>query len=560
MSLNSNPLNVQRVLDPRLNIKEGQKLYTVVGGSMVNSWQQFNATNVNNSNIQITANPPSQNICISRLVYKRVVFSFSVQGTNTSGGPLLNSGFYGPRAMPLTAVTQAESVTLGNDTITQSPIQQYWRAMLRYRNDLDNRNGIFSLSPSMLDQHQKYEDAVGGVRNPLAGYDDNSAEQTRGSYVGFQLDPQTPGNTIATGTLTTIEPIVMSPFSFGENGNNNTSFIGLQNMSYNCTLGNLQRVLSLVQGQGATPGDIVLQTPTVNVQSASLLMNYFTPDPTFSPIPSMSEYAFFNCVSYPTRSSQVVAPGATVQLTMASVQVSSIPKRIYVFAKRDDSAETCFTADSFMSLPKNTNPLSLTWNNNQFLATASSEDLYNLSVKNGCSLSYTQYSDKVGSVLALDFGIDVGLQPNQSAGSLGNYQLGLTCNFTNTSSDSYAPTLYVVVVSEGVFNINNGSANHMIGVLSPQDVLNAPMGDSDGFDTHRDVYGGSWKGFKNLMRKGMAFAKKHKLVSKGLKMMGGPYGTAASKAAESLGYGVSGGMLHGGSINFKGRNNLSDMC
>ena len=50
MSLNSNPLNVQRVLDPRLNIKEGQKLYTVVGGSMVNSWQQFNATNVNNSN------------------------------------------------------------------------------------------------------------------------------------------------------------------------------------------------------------------------------------------------------------------------------------------------------------------------------------------------------------------------------------------------------------------------------------------------------------------------------------------------------------------------------
>jgi hypothetical protein len=556
MSLNSNPLNVQRVLDPRLNIKEGQKTYNVVGGSMVNSWQQFNATNVNNSNIQITANPPSQNICISRLVYKRVTFSFSVTGVNTSGGTLLNSGYYGPRAMPLTSVTQAESVTLGNDTITQSPIQQYWRALLRYRNDLNNRNGIFSLAPSMLDQHQKYEDAVGGVRNPLAGYDDNSAESTRGSYVGFRLNPQLAGNTVATGTLTTIEPIVMSPFSFGENGNNNTSFIGLQNMSYNCTLGNLQRVLSLVQGQGATPGDIVLNTPVVNVDSASLLMNYFTPDPSFSPIPSMSEYAFFNCVSYPTRSANPVAPGASVQLTMASVQVSSIPKRIYVYAKRDDSDENAFTADSFFSLPRNTNPLSLTWNNNQFLATASSEDLYNISIKNGCSMSYTQYTDKVGSVLALDFGLDVGLQPNQSAGSLGNYQLGLTCNFTNTSSDTVTPTLYVVVVSEGVFNINQGSANHMIGVLSPQDVLGAPMGNSDDFDTHRDVYGGSWRGFKNMMRKANEYAKKHKLVSRGLDMMGAP----GSSIAESFGYGLSGGSLTGGKINFKkgSKNNLSD--
>jgi hypothetical protein len=563
MSLNVNPLNVQRVIDPRLEIAEGARTYNAVGGAMVNSWQQFNATNINNSSFQITCNPPSQNICISRLVYRRVSFSWTISGTNTSGGVLLNEGYIGPRAMPLTSITQAEQITLGNDTITQSPMQQYWRALLRYRNDLENRKGIFSLSPSMLDQHQEYADGAGGIRNPLAGYDDNSSEFTRGSYVGFSIDPQTPGNTTATGTLTTFEPILQSPFAFGENCNSFASFIGLQNMSYNATLGNLSRILSVIQGQGVPAGQIVLNAPVVNVDSASLLFNYFTPDPTFSPVPSISEYAYYSCVSYPTRSSAVIAPGGRVQLTMASVQVNSIPKRIYVFARRDDADENAFTTDCYMSLPRNENPMSLTWNNNQFLSTASSEDLYNISMKNGCNMSYTQYTDKVGSVLALDFGIDVGLQPNQSPGSLGNYQLGLTCSFVNTSNTAYAPTLYVVVVSEGVFNITNGSASHMIGVLSPEDVLNAPNAPEGSFDTHMNVYGGKFnfgKFLRSAMRKGNKFLKESKMISQGLA------GTPFSGLASSLGYGLS-----GGNINFnknkkkvyrKGNKtyNLSDIC
>lgn len=565
MSLNVNPISVQRVMDPRLEIREGQRKYNAVGGAMVNSWQQFNATNINNSSFQITCNPPSQNICVSRLVYKRVTFSWTITGVNTSGGTLLNQGYIAPRALPLTSVTQAEQITLGNDTITQSPVQQYWRALLRYRNDLENRNGAFSLSPSMLDQHQSYEEGAGGIRNPLAGYDDNSSEFTRGSYVGFNIDPQIAGNTTATGTLTTFEPILVSPFAFGENCNSFSSFIGLQNMSYNATLGNISRILSVVQGQGAPPGEIVLNVPVVNVDSASLLFNYFTPDPTISPVPSMSEYSYYSCVSYPTRSAQSIAPNNSVQLTMASIQVNSIPKRIYVFAREDDAIETAFTSDTYLSLPRNQNPISLTWNNNQFLSTASCEDLYNISVKNGCNMSYTQFTSKVGSVLALDFGIDVGLQPNQSPGSLGNYQLGLTCSFTNTSNRNITPTLYVVVVSEGVFNITNGSASHMIGVLSPDDVLNAPMAPEGSYETHMDVYGGSWSGFKDMLRKGLGYAKEHKLISRGLAATGNPYAMMGSKVAAALGYGLSGGNIDFDNVNTKkGKNKrvmrLSDKC
>ena len=201
MSLNINPLVVKAVVDPRLEISS-QKDYICVKGALVNSWQAFPATNVNNSSFTISCNPPSRDIAISRLVFKRVTFEWSITGTNTSGGTLLNVGYYGPRCMPLTSVTSSEQVTLNNDTITQAPIQQYWRALLRYRNDFADRFGAMSLAPSMLDQFQDYSDGSASVRNPLSGYGDNSYENTRGGYAGFTINPQVPGNTTASGTLT----------------------------------------------------------------------------------------------------------------------------------------------------------------------------------------------------------------------------------------------------------------------------------------------------------------------------------------------------------------------
>ena len=537
-------------MDPRLEITQ-KKEYIAVKGAQVNAWQQFPATNVNNSSFQISCNPPNRDIATTRLVLKRVQFSWQITGTNTSGGTLLNAGYIAPRAMPLTSITQSEQMTINNDTITQAPIQQYWRALLRYRNDFHDRFGALSLAPSMLDQFQDYADGAGSARNPLAAYGDNSYENTRGGYAGFTIDPQIAGNTVATGTLTTYEPVLMSPFCWGDRANSFAAFAGIQNMSYTCTLGNLARILSVQQGQGAPLGQVVLNDPVVNITSASLLFNYMTPDPQF-PIPRNMETSYFSLISYPTRSLVPVAAGASIQLTLSSVQVSSVPKRIYVFAKLDDSQETAFTSDTFMAIAPDTRPLSLTWQNNQFLSQASTQDLYNISVKNGCNMSYTQFIDKTGSVLALDFGSDVGLNSDQSPGSLGNYQLGLTCSFTNTSAVSVLPTLYCVVVSEGVFNITDGSCSHMLGVLSPSDVLNAPMLPAGSYKRSDEIYGGKFEAVKSFFNKANQFIKKHHLVSKALGFIPDPRAQIASNAARMAGYGMSGGAVddYGGSLNF----------
>ena len=558
MSLNINQMPVKIVVDPRLEIS-GSKTYIAVKGAQVVNWQQYPAVNVNNSSFQISCNPPNRDIAIGRLVLKRVAFQWQITGTNTSGGTLLNSGFIAPRAMPLTCVTQSEQMTINNDTIAQAPVQQYWRALLRYRNDFFDRFGALSMAPSMLDQFQTYAEGAGSVRNPLAAYGDNSFENTRGGFVGFTIDPQVPGNTVATGTLITTEPVLISPFCHGERANHFAAFAGIQNMSYTATLGNLSRILSVVQGQGAAGGQIVLQEPVVNITAASLLFNYLTPDPMY-PIPRKMETSYFSLVSYPTRSLVPVAAGAQIQLTLNSVQVSSIPKRLYIFAKSDDSQETAYTSDTYLSLSATANPLTVTWQNNQFLSQATAQDLYNISVKNGCNQSWSQYIGRTGSVLALDFGLDIGLAPNQAPGSLGNYQLGLTVNFTNTSSETVLPTLYCVVVSEGVFNMTDGSCSHALGVLSPADIMNAERMPVGSYKQSEDIYGGKFELLKSIVQKAGKYIKENKLISRGLSLIPDPRFQIASGTAALMGYGASGGAVddYGGALDDYGGSMASE--
>lgn len=560
MSLNVPSVDVARVMDPRLEINR-KRDYVALKGALVNTHQQFPATNVNNSSIQITCNPPNRGIVVSRLIYKRVVFDVTITGTNTGAGPLLNPGFFGPRFMPLLQVTSSEQMTINNDTLTQAPVNQYWPEIMRYHNEFKNRFGQLSLCPSMMDQHQSYEDGAGGVRNPLGGYDDNSYEQTRGSFAGMEVLSNPDGGTTATLRITTTEPILISPLVAGCHSNYTAGLSGIQNMAYTATIGNLTRVMSLVADQGA-PGVIDIQSSGVNVNlsQASLLFNYLTPDP-LNPVPRNLVSSYFSIVSYPTKTSAPIAPGNEVSITMQSVQVTSIPRRIYVFARRDDSQKTAFTSDSLMALPQTGNPITLTWNNNQFLSQMTTQDIYNTSVKNSCNLSYSQFVDKVGAVQCYDFGTDIGLMSDEAPGCLGNYQLGLTCRFKNTGSEDIAPTLFVVVVYEGTFNVDDGNCSHMIGVLSREDVLNSRRVPGVSYQQAQDVFGGNFfTKIKNAFQSVGRFAKQHKLLSKGLSLIPDPRAQAAAKLAQSVGLGMSGGSLKNDDIIKKIQYNASSFA
>jgi len=555
MSLNEPRTNIARVMDPRININNNRTYAVLIGGS-VNNFQQFPATNVNNDSVQITMNPPSNLMIVSKRILKKFSFDISITGTNTGpSNSLLVPGYYAPRFLPIMNITGAESLTINNDTLTQAPINQYFTELLRYNNEFDYRNSLLSLSPSMMDQAQNYSDTVASARNPLGTYTSDSYEVPRGGYVGLEVLTNT--KFAATLRLTVIEPIMISPLSFGKDCNTQPGFIGIENMSYSCTVGNLNRCMSFIQNQGA-PGVINITNIITNLASASILCNYLTPA-SRQPIPRQLVCPYFGVTCYPTRTTTPIGNGQEVSITMQSIQVASVPRRLYLFARADDSLKTAYTSDATFALGGGS-PISVNWNNNIFLSSATTEDLYNISVKNKCNLNYSQYQNFTGCVVCLDFGTDIGLT-DQSPGMIGNYNLQITCRFKNTNTTAIAPTLYCVVVTEGTFNIDNGSCSHRLGVLSQADVVNARPVQGVTYKHAEDIYGGNFfDSVKGAFNKANDWLKKSKIISKGLSYIPDQRFQAGSKLASSLGYGLSGGSLHKDKNINKLLSNASDMA
>jgi hypothetical protein len=446
------------------------------------------------------------------------------------------------------AVSNSLQLTINNATITQNPLGQYWPAMLWLGdNDQAQRFGQYSLAPSMLDQAQSYDEAAGSIRNPLAPYFDNSSENTRAGYAGFEVLSNPNGGTTAILRITTIEPILVSPFVSGQGSNFTSCFAGVQAMSYIVNFADLSRVLSLTTDQGTGGAISILQSGiNVSISSFALEFQYLTPDPLY-PIPRQITSSYFNITPYVTNWLPSVPDGATVSIPFNSVQLSSVPRRLIIFARERDQDRTPFTSDTYLCLPGGSNPLSITYDANQYFSQASTASLYNMSVKNGCMMSYSQYIKNVGSIIVIDCGIDLGLASNEAPGSLRNVQLGLTCNFTNRSGRDLNVNMYVLAVYEGIFSINNGSASISQGPISQADVLNARPVPGITYKTQRDVYGGNFfDSLKKAFGTANKFLQKNAVISTALGAFPNPITQSAAALARTLGYGNR--PMRGGSL------------
>ena len=538
---------IVKIITPELQLNNVRS-YTSVRGSLVTSAQTFTSPNPTTSSIQITCTPPSADIAISRHVLKKFVYTVTISGTNTSGSPtLLQPGYFAPRAFPIMQTTVSESMTINNTTVTASPVNQYWNAFLQYSNKFDNRFGQYSLAPSMLDNFQNYSEGAGSPLNPLVGYAASSYELGRAGAVGFVVTSNTA--TSATVVITSVEPVLLSPFVFGEDAYDTPALIGVNNMTYYATLGNINRVMSIVQGQGV-PGINITSVSTV-VNFAALQFLYLTPDP-LEPIPKLLVSSYYSVVDFPTQSNQTFAVGQTLPIQMSSVQLAGIPKRIVVFAGNSPTVVSQDTlgllSDTYMSL-SDTSPLVMTWNNNQYFSSYTTEQLYDLSVSNGCNMSYQQWAGRSiagqisgghrGSVLVIEFGKDVGLAADQAPGKLGNYQLQLTTNWTNCNplNPIVNPTLHVVVIYEGLFIVDNGSTLSDINVLTGEQILAAKSLSNVSYTRPTDIYGGSFEGFLNILKKVPEFLRETKLISGVASAIPHPAAQTVSGVAKALGYG-----------------------
>lgn len=557
MSLSLVQVPVAKVIVPTIDIG-ARKEYVIAKGAKENTWQVFSAQNLNANQINITSNPPSRKHIINRRAFVRASYQFVISGTAGAGGKMIQPGLDAPRQYPIAQTLNTLQASINNDNYSVT-LNQYWNALLRYHHK--NSEAQFnSLTPSYLDAYQEYTDFLnpqfgGSGKNALGGYgevsDGDGGASAAGGRGGFPWVIVSDTGGSATVTMTSVEPIFMPPFNFSEEESN--GFIGVENMSFTFTFGELAS--QLWSHDNLSAGHSTITNIAVTLTGFDVLLNFQTL-PIDMTVPDQAVYPYFEITPYSTPA-VTIAAGSSQTIVMNSVQLKSIPHRMYIFAQENQN-DMLFAngginkTNTFAPI----NSINITFNNKVgLLSTATKEELYAIAQNNGCNLSWPAWSKYVGSVMAINPSKDLSLSESEASGLIGNYQLGMQVNVTNTHTASlpYNPgrsvnyVLWVVVINEGTMSIVNGSVSHQIGVFSERDVLNAPIDRSLSWKKTEHIYGGDFLGIGNFFKhkvapalvKGYNWVKDNKLISRGLRMIPHPNAQRAAMVADQIGLGVS---------------------
>lgn len=498
MSQNTLALNVVSNIDPRLNYNRIPSVAVTRGPTSIVQTIFNNQSSSPNLTFNCTLN--GKGIAVSRKVLLWCQFLITVTGTNTNpNGYLLQPGYYAPRQYPIHSCINTCNLKIGEAGASQQNMNSYINQMNLFNQGLvTDQFAELGTCPTMPDQSQDYAQVSNSLRNPLGTYNDSSTvEQSRGGwpYLYF-VTPQVPGNTTAQLVLISAEYLQMSPFCWGKESNLQPAFLSLAQMQVQIAL-DLTAPLSLVQNQGL-PGVVNITNVNAVVTNSNLIVESLTP-PLTIPMPQSIVYDYSNVIRY---SSNIVsmAPGArNVQFVSNNIQLSSFPKYLLIFVSRSNRSPfytdaVCPLAGGANSLTPN---LTATFNNNSnFLNTFTNFNLYNLSRKAGMTQSFAQFSQFMGSVIAINF--QDGSVPMELLDAVSvskNINLQLTMNVDNYFTDSTPVNaqLNIVAFYGGAFNIIDGFSSTQNALLTPSDVANAKDSDTvSSFVESNSLIGGSF--------------------------------------------------------------------
>jgi hypothetical protein len=582
MSLSYQPLQPVLVKDPRMILKN-KRDYAVLKCGSQTTWKQWTTTSVSASSMQFSTPPPSGQIAVDRKCFFQCPIRLNFSGNAPMGQLLLNPFQDAPRAFPLSGSIDTLNITINNQSVSIN-MADVIHALMHFNTSHHLKEIDYSATPTMEDQSQNYSNLFGSNRSPLAFYGDTNdgSVQSRGSFP-FTIVSNT--NTSAIVDFVVTEAIYLSPFYWG--CKNGSAFINVNTMDWNVTFlsnaGNRMWSHDAVSTGVATT--ITSCVASFNNFSPAfsyadnvplMLINYITPQATdIIPYNMPITYSYFDIQRYPSDSANAVAPYTNVAMSSNNIQLNSIPRRIYLYARQRN-------ADLYAS-PNNTDTyfaienISVQFQNkNGLLASANKRQLYEMSVKNHLDLSWNQFSGEpviatgsafssgtgssgnnsyggVGSIVCIEFATDIGLDDLDAPGKLGQYMLQINMNAKNISSNSITPTFYIVVVSEGTFTIQGlGKASTNIGVITSQDILNARANPFVNYNDVEEVNGGEGNFLSGLKQFGTELLDKVKGAIPFVKDVVG----VAKEVAPLLGFGeddMMDGEGEGEGVSFGGR-------
>lgn len=552
-------LQYARIIDPRVDINNTRnKTYGIFSGGQNQTWQTITSTTFNDSQISWTANPPSSQTYLNRKVYTEVSFQLTFTGQSAGPGiPLLqasglphsigvNPGTFqydAPRCCPLAEAQNTIQAQINNDSVSTN-LNTYVRIYQRFDRPFDEENTDLSLTPSMSDKSNNYDDLLGFNLNPLAAYGDNVVQDPRGGFINCVIirndSTGAPGD-IAIVNLTVREPIWMSPFSFGRY-QEEVALINVDQIQFNMTIGGRGNgPLAGLAGSlwSHAPAGSVLTSAVAHITAANLYLNFISPDVT-QLIPQEIIYSYYEPTLYPTTTNVPLLPGATMDLQMNNVQLSATPLQMYVWSDERSQDFDMTKTNSYLQI----NKVNITYENKDgIMGNARPIDLYHGYLRGGGNMSWRQWNES-GGILCVKFGMDIALEALNAPGRRGTQNLFLTLTVTNQTTRTIVPQLNVLVIQEGIMWFNGKSVMRSVGLLTQEEILASKQDTPISYKPSKNIFGsGFWDDvgdfFKRLVRPTIGAVQKYVPQA-------APLTDIASNVASSYGLGL--GRARGGAL------------
>ena len=552
------PLKLTNVVDPRLDcldFVQKDNMWGVFKGCEGQNSVAQQANSYSTSGITFNFNTQSENVIVDRRMYCRAQFQMTFVGTAPVGQPLLATENDALRCLPLAAVTQSLKVTINGSSV-ESQYSDALQAILRYNLPEEAKNLDLSMSPCAQDKYQRYQSGVGSIRNSLSSYQNSGEEIGRGAFeLDFITNPLSAGNDAdgnpipltAVVRFTVTEPLLLSPMCYSSQ-KLEAGLIGVKNMGvqFNFSAGQLNRVWSRSPIANVTITSATCAIGAGTTEPPSLLVNYLTPPLiSQSQIPRSVNYQYYKSETFVNDMNTTIAPRATQRFTNNAIQLSTVPRCIYLYASRPNSDKTYLTTDTFHALSN----LSLNYLNvsGQF-SSMTIQDLYQMCVKNGSNLSWLEWSGRtrtigeaqggnsgvdgmVGSVIKLDVS-DLHIPSNVASGMNVNSQLSFSVDVTNLNqNDNLGVQLVTVIVYDGLMTIQNGSMATQVGIISQSDVTSVRADRSNYMDFNS----------ASTMLGGSMFSKLGHFASKASKVLDAVCGAKSAMGGELVNSKHSGG-------------------
>lgn len=455
--------------DPVVNIGYQKQQQLLSAGAQVVNLQRFPSTARSNQSVSFICNPPNRKIITDRVVYVR--FRWTLTFTGEAKTPLLLLGVADAvRQFPSLSIMNTINVNINGVQVQTQPYKWVNALMSWYQN---NKLEPLSGSPNMPDMYQAYSDvsSLGSERSALGIWGDNSAYVPRGTTGSNVVGASATGyyvsvtNNVAGQASVTFDdyfPIPVSPFLFS---GQDIGLTQVETMNVTITMNNNFHHLWSHSSSGNT-----ISTINANLDEAEIFLRFLTPEPQAPTNMDILErpvyYDFQKIQDYIKQLSEPVVIGQqNFEIVSDSLQLGTIPQRLYVYCRRaqQSGVPAAIETDTFARLEG----LTIQWNNNTFLSQATSHQLYEMSVKNGLKMPYPGWRSFCGSVCAVEFGSDIGLYGDEFQGKKGSFNLRVTGRFSDirlgaTPDQKVSPVqyeMYILTVEAGMLSLlGSGSA------------------------------------------------------------------------------------------------------